>query len=297
MAIWSKSAGHSDERSGRDSVVGDEESVDAPEAPEEDAFAEPEPVESLTERATRAVAARKRRDPLVQTLQLVIMTIIILALVTVAYALMTGVFGTGAPRTSSEQKIMATQAKVDAGSKYAPDWKAYIFALIEAGDYRTAQQVIDKGKTVLPDQEISADMVYMQGELYFAQGKLDQSLKSCDQALNTIKTTYETAKAAAANNPQANKAYSAGLNDNYWLALLLKAAIFEKQEEWGKALTAYDEYLTTEVTDATVYTQRAKVKEEMGDTAGAAEDYRQTLTYIPDDEEALAGLKRIGASE
>jgi tetratricopeptide (TPR) repeat protein len=86
-------------------------------------------------------------------------------------------------------------------------------------------------------------------------------------------------------------------NATYWDLLLLKAAIFESKSDWKKALEAYNEYLTTKTTAATVFAQRGNVKEKLGDKKGAEADYRQVLVFIPDNEDALAGLKRIGVAQ
>jgi|GEM_PF-1199899 len=241
---------------------------------------------------------RKKADPLVQALILTIFTIVVLTLVTVAYALLTGVFGTGAPRTHNEQRVMSTAAKVEAGSTDRLDWMAYILALTDDGQYRKAQEWIDKGKETLEDQEISADMLYMQADLYAAQGEYDEALETADEALKTIKDAYDAALAEyEQTGGMIGKAAAFGISKNYGELLLLKAEIYEDREEWDLALAAYDEYLAENQTAATVFTMRGEVKEELGDTAGAEADYRRTLEFIADDPNALAGLERIGASE
>lgn len=247
-------------------------------------------------RAKKAAAERRPGDPVVQGLIITILAVIALTLVTIVYALVTGVFGNGAPRTAGEQRIMAAKAKIDAGSTEAAAWDTYIRALIDDGQYGKAQDTITEGAKTVKNLDISADMTYMQAELYLAQGKLDDALATADEALATIKMTYEAGKAAAEQSGQPNAASAAGIHANYWELLLLKSEVFEKQQKWAEALPVYDEYLAGNPTAASVFTQRGKVKEQLGDTAGAEADYRQTLAYISDDAEALAGLERIGAS-
>ncbi|MBE0417481.1 MAG: tetratricopeptide repeat protein [Coriobacteriia bacterium] len=239
---------------------------------------------------------RRSRDPLIPALGVTIVLVIILTLTTVVYALLTGVFGTGAPRTFSEQRVVATAAKIEAGSMDRIDWMAYILALIDDGQYRKAQEWIDRGTAVLADQHISADMLYMQADLYFAQGDLDRALEITDEALTTIKETYEAEKAASEESNQPSRAVAFGISKNYWELLLLKAEILEERSEWEQALECYDEYLAGNETAATVYTLRGNLKEQLGDTAGAEADYRMTLQFIDGDSAALAGLERIGAS-
>ncbi|PKQ10230.1 MAG: hypothetical protein CVT69_00845 [Actinobacteria bacterium HGW-Actinobacteria-9] len=239
----------------------------------------------------------RQRDPLVGALWITILVIIILALVTAVYAMVAGVFGTGAPRTSGDAKVVSTAAKVEAGSTDPEDWRAYILALIETRQYRRAQEWIDRGTKTLEDQEISADMLYMQAELELAQGDADQALETADEALNTIKTTYDEAKAEMETTGRTNKAAAFGISANYGELLLLKAEVYVDREEWESALAAYDGFLAENKTAATVFTQRGEVKEKLGDNAGAEADYRATLVFIADHPEALEGLERIGASE
>jgi len=247
--------------------------------------------------AKARVASKPARDPLVATLITVIMAVVILALVTVVYAMVGGVFGSGAPRTIGEKKIMAARAQIDAGSVDRYHWLAYILALTDDGQFRKAQEWIDRGEKTLKEQDIYADMTFMQANLYFAQGKEDEALETADAALTQIRERYEQGKVEVKKSGNPDKAYSFGFIDTYWELLLLKAEIYEGRKEWKSALEAYNEYLASEKTAATVFVQRALVKEELGDKEGAEADFRQTLQFIPDNAEALAGLKRIGAAE
>lgn len=294
MALWSKQNRQPDVRERVSTPDASPEGVDA-------AFAdEPGSEPTSTERAQAVLAAartapRRTTDPIARALGVTILLIIVLTLVTVVYALVTGVFGNGAPRTLAEQRVVAAEAKVTAGSTDPIEWMAYILALTDDGQYRKAQEMIDKGKASLPDQEISADMLYMQADLHVAQGEFDKALEVADEAMNIIKTTYDTEKEKSDLTGQPSKAVAFGMSENYFELLLLKAEIYEQREEWSEALACYDEYLADHVTAATVFAQRGQVKEQLGDAEGAEADYRQTLVFIADNAEALAGLERIGA--
>ena len=254
-------------------------------------------LEQAVASARAAVAQPQKKDPLIQILVVTILMVIVLALVTGVYAYVTGVFGNGAPRTYTEDRILSTRAKVDAGSKAPAEWNAYILALIEDGQYGKAQEMIDKGSKLLPDQDIGADMLYMQASLDFAQGNDGEAMKEADAAIKVIKARYEEGKKNQKETGNPDPAFSAGLNDNYYELLLLKAEVFEKRKDWKNAVKAYDAYLADKPTAATVFTDRANAKATIGDKAGAEKDYRATLMFIPDDEAALAGLKRIGAAQ
>jgi len=236
-------------------------------------------------------------DPIANALLVTILLIIVLTLVTVLYAIVGGVFGSGAPRTAGENKVKTAAAKIEAGSTDNTVWVEYILALIGNGDYRHAQEMIDKGKKTLKRQEIFQDMVYMEASLYAAQGDTDKALKSAEAAIKQIKTTSDEAKANSEKTGQPSVAAILLDNANYWDLLLLRAELLEKKNDYKGALVSYDEYLKNKPTAATVFVLRGQAKEKAGDPKGAEADYRAALVFIADDPEALAGLKRIGVAK
>lgn len=239
--------------------------------------------------ASPAAAARKRppSDPVATGLLVTILLVVALALVTVLYAIIGGVFGTGAPRTAGEHKVKAAEAKIQAGTKDNAVWVEYITALIGNRQYREAQDWIDRGKKTLDKQEIYQDMVYMQATLYAAQGQNDKALVETNKALAVIKKTSDEAKANATKTGQPKTAAILAENANYWDLLLLKAELLVKKNDQKAALAVYDEYLTNKPTAATVFVQRGDVKAKLGDAKGAEADYRQALVFISDDAELL----------
>jgi tetratricopeptide (TPR) repeat protein len=173
----------------------------------------------------------------------------------------------------------------------------YISALIGDHQYSLAQETIDRGKKTLKDQEITQDMVYMQATLYDAQNNTDKALVTAEAAIKTIKKANEEAKANYKKTGKPTTAMMLEENANYWDLLLLKASILEKKQDWKQALGVYDEYLAEKATAATVFVDRGDVKAKLGDKKGAEADYRQALVFIPDNADALAGLKQIGVAK
>jgi len=139
-------------------------------------------------------------------------------------------------------------------------------------------------------------MLYAQADLQLAQGQQDEALTTANTALKQIKDRFDQGVEESAQTGQPDPASAFGIADTYWELLLLKADILQAKEDLDGALAAYDEYLETEKTAATVFAERGAVKEKLGDVEGAEADYRQTLLFIPDNNEALAGLKRMGVA-
>ena len=258
---------------------------------------QPVPPDAVAPSPAPAAVRKAPRDPVVDLLGVTILLVVVLALVTGVFALVTGVFGTGAPRTAAENRIMTANARIQEGSTERGDWVQYINALIADGQYGLAQQWIDKGKKTLAKQEVTQDMVYMQATLYAAQGKPDQALAAADAALKTIKKTQEKAAAASAKSGNPTEAGLLAENMNYWDLLLLKAEIHAEKAQWKQALAAYDQYLAGKPTAATVLVLRGTVRARLKDDKGAKADFQRALVFIPDNAEALAGLKRIGVAK
>jgi tetratricopeptide (TPR) repeat protein len=257
---------------------------------------DPEKEARPTEAPTKAEKkAEKKKDPVAQVLLITILLVIALALVTWVFIIYAGVLGTGAPRTMTESKAMAGAAKLKAGNKEPEVWTNYISALVDQKQFRQAQEWIDKGKKVLEKQEATQDMGRMQATLLLAQGNQDAALKQADVSIAAIKKANSEAIANSKKSGQPSALAYLAENENYWDLLLLKADIYTQRSDWKNALAAYNDYLAGKTTAATVMVQRAAVKEKLGDTKGAIADYKQALAFIPDNAEALAGLKRMGA--
>ncbi len=143
------------------------------------------------------VAPPRQLDPVGRALAVTILLIIILTLVTVAYGLLTNVLGTGAPRTMNEQRLVSTGSSHRSREREARRLDGLHQRSHRRGQYPKAQEWIDRGIETLDDQEISADMLYMQAELYLAQGQLDLALETADEGLGVIKDTYDAGVANA----------------------------------------------------------------------------------------------------
>jgi Flp pilus assembly protein TadD len=56
-------------------------------------------------------------------------------------------------------------------------------------------------------------------------------------------------------------------------------------------------YIAKHASAADILVDRGNAKIGMGDKAGAEKDFREALRYVPYDEEAKAGLKKIGVAQ
>ncbi len=233
-------------------------------------------------------------DPVVRKMAFVAVGILIIFLVTVVSALITGVIQPGGPRTVLERDISVSGAAVRAGTTDTSVWARHISALILDGQFGRAENILATAKASL-DDSATADIVLSEARLLRAQGQYEEALEVAEAARTQLREHHEGRLAQA--GPVANAARLEGLHDNYDIAVLVKAEIYRDMEKWDSVLEQYDIFIETNPGAADILTDRGDVKFEMGDRSGAEADYREALRFYPDYEEALVGLERIGSSQ
>ena len=92
-------------------------------------------------------------------------------------------------------------------------------------------------------------------------------------------------------------AKEAGYGDDYYNSALLKAQALVQLGRWKEAVEAYDVFIRVNPTAADILIDRGNAKAVLKDKAGAEKDFREALRFVPYDEEAKAGLKKIGVAQ
>ncbi len=93
------------------------------------------------------------------------------------------------------------------------------------------------------------------------------------------------------------RAKSAGTDADYYNAALVKAYALVELSRWKDAVAAFDIYIRMNPTASDILIDRGNAKAELNDKAGAEKDFRAALRFVPYDQEAKAGLKRIGVAQ
>jgi len=233
------------------------------------------------------------RDPVVRRMTYIAFGLVILFLITVASALITGVLGSNAPRTLSEKELAVYGAAVREGSVNPEVWATYISALVDAGQYGRAAGVIADARRSIDDSR-TADISVAEARLFAAQNKTEQAIAAADAAMKQIKDNWE-ARLAAGGNVAAGARVD-GLPANYYTAILIKAYIYRDAKDYSAAIEQFDLYLEKYPTAADILIDRGLAKIEVGDTAGAEADLRSGLKFDPGNAQALEALESIGAS-
>jgi len=95
--------------------------------------------------------------------------------------------------------------------------------------------------------------------------------------------------------PEAEEYYNKvlTLKANHVIAAIGLGETYLAQEKYDDTITVADKVLELEPGKTDLHLLKARAYEQKGDTEKAAEQYNAVLKYIPDDPEAVEGLKRV----
>jgi tetratricopeptide (TPR) repeat protein len=235
-------------------------------------------------------------DPVVRMMGFAVAALVVLYLLAIVSALYFGLIGNAAPRTIQERDLTRLELIAGAPEATLDQLQTYVQALIADGQYVRAKQVIDRTNANEElDQTQGEYMLFCLAEMQRAQGDHEAALATYDEVMSLTKAAYE--EEFETGGEFQNWAIAYGLHDNYFMSALGKSVIYQEQEEWASALEAIDVFLTENPRQAGILVDRAFIKLQLGDEAGAEADYREALRYIPDYPEALEGLEQIGVGE
>lgn len=230
-------------------------------------------------------------DPVVRTLTFVSLGILALWLSGIASALIFGLLSPTpqAPRTAVERALRVYEQQIRDGATDPELWANYIGTLTSVGQYNQAQRAIDRA--LESAQGKRSPILLRQALLHFERGRFEEAIEVADETMAEAEREQDAEnQALQARNIQP----VAELPVAYSRAMLLKADSYTATGDRDSAIAIYDEYLEDNPTAANIFVLRGDLRAQKGDTAGAEEDYRAALQFIPDYEDALAGLERIG---
>jgi len=239
------------------------------------------------------------RDPVVRVMAYVALGMVILFLATVVGALVTGVVTPNSvrgPRTATERELMIATAALKAAGSRGEAWAPYVDALVAAGDFRAAKVALGRGRASLAETATGApDLDLAEARLLAAQKRYDQVVGVADRAMKGYEAERDAR--AAAGSEASSTAKPAVLGENYYNAALVKAYAYVKLRRWKDAVELFDIYIIQYPTASDILIDRGNAKAAMKDKAGAERDFRAALRFVPYDEEAKAGLERIGVAK
>lgn len=233
------------------------------------------------------------KDPTVRRMAYVAAAMVALFILTIVSAFVTGVASSTGPRTRAEKEVAVASAAVLSGSKDAAVWGQYVVALISTRQYTVAKDAIRQARASI-DDSTTAEFTLAEARLQSAQGDLKGAIATADKAMEQMNAAHQAL--LKGDNLTAKGAAIGGLPDNYYAATLLKAYAYRDMKSWKQAVEQFGVYLGANPDAADILIDRGLARIEAGDKKGAEKDFRAALKFVPDDKEALAGLKRIGAT-
>jgi tetratricopeptide (TPR) repeat protein len=233
-------------------------------------------------------------DPAVMRMAYIAAGLVILFLAMVVGALATGVTAPSGPRTAAERDLLLASEGISRGGKgeaYAP----YISALVATGDISQARLSLVQARASITGTMPVMALDLAEARILTAEKRYSEAATMADKAMKGYQTKYD--QGIAKGGAEAQKAAAAGLGNNYYDSLLVKAYALVDLRRYKEAVAAFDIYITKVPTASDILIDRGNAKADMNDKAGAEKDFREALKYVPYDTEAKAGLKRIGAAQ
>lgn len=246
-------------------------------------------VQGAPSRVTHEVVGGK--DPVASWLTLAIVSVVILLLLGVLYALLAGYFGSATPRTLVESQLTTLQDSAKAYPGSGPARQAYILALEAAGQSDAAMK--EYKKALSETKGIDKTAVYAAGITLLFDKK-------------DYKGTIALAKTAIADDDAARKAVIADMlkkdaivtdaqfDQKHRITILLTSARASGAlGDWKAAEEQLTRALELDPQASDLYVIRASAYEQLEQRDKAIADYKAALAYIPDYQPALDGLKRL----
>jgi tetratricopeptide (TPR) repeat protein len=140
-----------------------------------------------------------------------------------------------------------------------------------------------------------SDLDLAEARLLREETRYADAVEAAGKAMKGYQAEYDAAVArgAAGATPAVKPALEAG----YYEAALVKAYAYVDLRRFSDAVPMFDLYIKQFPTASDILVDRGNAKADMKDKAGAEKDFREALRYVPYDEEAKAGLKRIGVAQ
>lgn len=232
-------------------------------------------------------------DPVVRLMAYVSLGLVVLVLATALGVIVTGVASPTGPRSSAERDLMtaAATAQGATGKALVP----YVNALVAAGNLSAARVTLAQARGSVSPTESVASLDLAEARLASVENDYAKAVTLADKAMRGF-MAERPARIAKANKTDA-AALNPGYGADYYDSALVKAFALAKLSRWKDSVAAFDIYIRQSPTASDILIDRGNAKAELKDKTGAEKDFREALRFVPYDEEAKAGLKKIGVAQ
>ena len=232
-------------------------------------------------------------DPYIRNLLVIAAIVIIGALLTMVFAVLTGVIDFNQSRVTNIDEHAVARATVYATvEETAGSTSQLALSLIANNQLSEANTLIQEALLIeWPDTERNQGIMFAYAALAEAQGDLEAAIERYEYVMRNLREDFEY---MFHSDVEPNWARGFGIHDNYHEAAVALAFIYEQKGNYEKQLEALDVAIGGLPTAADLFLWRGQVRLELGDAEGAIEDFNETLRFLSDNEEALRGLEEAG---
>jgi tetratricopeptide (TPR) repeat protein len=215
---------------------------------------------------------------------------LLMLLALLAYAWLSGGFGTPAPRTAAENALLTTAAQIQADPKAGTAYATRAETLYALGRKAEAYQVLQQGKAAVG--KATPPLLYVLRTwtaLLIKDGNFVQAEKVGKEGM--LASDDYLARQGAALAAKKVTAINANLITGESVDMSVQlAAAYMAEKKYDKALELYNYAYQLEPLGADVQTLRGYCYLAMGNKAKAKADFTEALTYLPNDPSAKSGL-------
>ncbi|MCL2680188.1 MAG: hypothetical protein FWF11_01725 [Coriobacteriia bacterium] len=242
-----------------------------------------------------AAPSRKKQsvfsDSYIRFLMLVAALTVIGGLLTIIFAMYNGVLNLEAGRATTAEEFAMKRAEAFIGvEETAENYGRLARAQIANNRFIEAEETITLGRSLnLPDEERNQALEYAAAVLAQARGDYDVAIERYENVMRQLREDFDR---AYNSDISPNWARAFGMHPNYYDSAFFLAWLYGEQGDFERKLELLDTAISGNPTAADLFVDRGNTKLELGDIEGAIADFNEALRFIPDDEEALAGLQR-----
>ena len=234
-------------------------------------------------------------DPYIRNLLVIAALVIIGALLTMVFAILTGVisFDRDIARNIDEFTVARSIAFAEE-EETAGATSQLAIALIGSGQYIEANALIqDALLREWPDTERNQGIMFAYAVLAYEQGDYDAAIERYTYVMENLREDFNR---VYESDIEPNWARGFGMHPNYFESAVILSFIYRDRGEYEKEIEMLDIAIFGLPTAADLYLFRAQAHLRLGDNELAIIDFNEVLRFLPDDADALRGLEEAGGT-
>jgi tetratricopeptide (TPR) repeat protein len=220
--------------------------------------------------------------------------VVLMLIALVAYAYLAGVFVKDTPaRTAEEDALAQTSASIAQNPSNGAGYAVRAEALFAIGDETGAFATLDTGEAAVKGK--NPDLLYVlrsRTALLDRQGKFAEAAVAGEKAMKAS-DDYLKAQGVVLVQKGINVVGGNTQTRPSVDTALQVAEAYMGLKNYDKAIGLYNYALALEPTAADIVTMRGWVYIQQGDKVKAKADFERALEFMPDDADALSGMKQV----